>query len=126
VLTLNTNGLPGKYFGDWKCLRQACLIQKGSLAFGSPYERINASTVRHRILRQSYPFKNSTNLQFKVAACRLRGLDGWCLRGANLFDCSAAVTPPWRLESRRACLRRDNKYRREGVSLCAASPAMSA
>jgi choline dehydrogenase-like flavoprotein len=34
-------------FGDWQDPKQSYLIQKGPLAFGSTYERINGGTVRH-------------------------------------------------------------------------------
>jgi choline dehydrogenase-like flavoprotein len=34
-------------FGDWQDPKQSYLIQKGPLAFGSTYERINGGTARH-------------------------------------------------------------------------------
>ena len=39
-------GAKGK-FGDWQDAKQSYLIQKGPLAFGSTYERINGGTARH-------------------------------------------------------------------------------
>jgi choline dehydrogenase-like flavoprotein len=44
--TVLSLGPKGK-FGDWQDPKQAYLIQKGPLAFGSTYERINGGTVRH-------------------------------------------------------------------------------
>src|SRR5262249_3283310 len=44
--TVLSLGAKGK-FGDWQDPKQAYLIQKGPLAFGSTYERINGGTVRH-------------------------------------------------------------------------------
>jgi choline dehydrogenase-like flavoprotein len=43
VLSLGAKGR----FGDWQDPKQAYLIQKGPLAFGSTYERINGGTSRH-------------------------------------------------------------------------------
>jgi choline dehydrogenase-like flavoprotein len=44
--TVLSLGAKGK-FGDWQDPKQSYLIQKGPLAFGSTYERINGGTVRH-------------------------------------------------------------------------------
>jgi choline dehydrogenase-like flavoprotein len=44
--TVLSLGPKGK-FGDWQDPKQSYLIQKGPLAFGSTYERINGGTVRH-------------------------------------------------------------------------------
>ena len=44
--TVLSLGAKGK-FGDWQDPKQAYLIQKGPLAFGSTYERINGGTARH-------------------------------------------------------------------------------
>jgi choline dehydrogenase-like flavoprotein len=44
--TVLSLGAKGK-FGDWQDPKQAYLIQKGPLAFGSTYERVNGGTARH-------------------------------------------------------------------------------
>lgn len=44
--TVLSLGAKGK-FGDWQDPKQSYLIQKGPLAFGSTYERINGGTARH-------------------------------------------------------------------------------
>jgi glucose dehydrogenase len=44
--TVLSLGAKGK-FGDWQDPKQSYLIQKGPLAFGSTYERINGGTSRH-------------------------------------------------------------------------------
>jgi choline dehydrogenase-like flavoprotein len=44
--TVLSLGAKGK-FGDWQDPKQSYLIQKGPLAFGSTYERVNGGTARH-------------------------------------------------------------------------------
>jgi choline dehydrogenase-like flavoprotein len=44
--TVLSLGAKGK-FGDWQDPKQSYLVQKGPLAFGSTYERLNGGTVRH-------------------------------------------------------------------------------
>ncbi len=43
MLSLGAKGA----FGDWQDPKQSYLIQKGPLAFGSTYERVNGGTARH-------------------------------------------------------------------------------
>src|SRR5260370_41678377 len=58
--TVLSLGAKGK-FGDWQDPKQAYLIQKGPLAFGSPYERVNGGTERHwlrtHLLFVPHPFE---------------------------------------------------------------------
>jgi choline dehydrogenase-like flavoprotein len=82
VLTLNPNGPPGKNFGDWQDPKQAYLIQKGPLAFGSTYERINGGTSRHwlgtslRNLPSDFEMKTQFN-KFVDWPIKYQHLDPW-------------------------------------------------
>jgi glucose dehydrogenase len=79
--TVLTLGAKGK-FGDWQDPKQAYLIQKGPLAFGSTYERINGGTVRHwlgtslRFVPSDFEMKSRFN-RFVDWPIKYRDLERW-------------------------------------------------
>src|SRR5215468_11836042 len=74
--------LPKGGFGDWTDPKQAYLIQKGPLAFGSTYERINGGTVRHwlgtslRFVPSDFEMKSRFN-RFVDWPIKYRHLERW-------------------------------------------------
>jgi glucose dehydrogenase len=79
--TVLSLGAKGK-FGDWQDPKQAYLIQKGPLAFGSTYERINGGTVRHwlgtslRFVPNDFEMKSRFN-RFVDWPIKYRHLERW-------------------------------------------------
>jgi choline dehydrogenase-like flavoprotein len=79
--TVLSLGAKGK-FGDWQDPKQAYLIQKGPLAFGSTYERINGGTVRHwlgtslRFVPSDFEMKSRFN-RFVDWPIKYRHLERW-------------------------------------------------
>jgi choline dehydrogenase-like flavoprotein len=69
-------------FGDWQDPKQAYLIQKGPLPFGSTYERINGGTVRHwlgtslRFVPSDFEMKSRFN-RFVDWPIKYRHLERW-------------------------------------------------
>src|SRR5262249_42802095 len=78
VLSLGAKGKPG----DWQDPKQAYLIQKGPLAFGSTYERLNGGTVRHwlgtslRFVPNDFEMKSPFN-RFVDSPIKYRHLERW-------------------------------------------------
>jgi choline dehydrogenase-like flavoprotein len=78
VLSLGAKGKPG----DWQDPKQAYLIQKGPLPFGSTYERINGGTVRHwlgtslRFVPSDFEMKSRFN-RFVDWPIKYRHLERW-------------------------------------------------
>jgi choline dehydrogenase-like flavoprotein len=79
--TVLSLGAKGK-FGDWQDPKQAYLIQKGPLAFGSTYERLNGGTVRHwlgtslRFVPSDFEMKSRFN-RFVDWPIKYRHLERW-------------------------------------------------
>jgi choline dehydrogenase-like flavoprotein len=79
--TVLSLGAKGK-FGDWQDPKQAYLIQKGPLPFGSTYERINGGTVRHwlgtslRFVPSDFEMKSRFN-RFVDWPIKYRDLERW-------------------------------------------------
>jgi YD repeat-containing protein len=79
--TVMSLGAKGK-FGDWQDPKQAYLIQKGPLAFGSTYERLNGGTVRHwlgtslRFVPSDFEMKSRFN-RFVDWPIKYRHLERW-------------------------------------------------
>jgi len=79
--TVLSLGAKGK-FGDWQDPKQAYLIQKGPLPFGSTYERINGGTVRHwlgtslRFVPSDFEMKSRFN-RFVDWPIKYRHLERW-------------------------------------------------
>src|SRR5262245_28746085 len=83
VQSLGAKAKPGESkFGDWQDPKQAYLIQKGPLPFGSTYERINGGTVRHwlgtslRFVPSDFEMKSRFN-RFVDWPIKYRHLERW-------------------------------------------------
>src|SRR5262245_12753248 len=83
-------------FGDWTDPKQAYLIQKGPLAFGSTYERINGGTVRHwlgtslRFVPSDFEMKSRFN-RFVDWPIKYRHLERWYGDAEKYIGVSADV-----------------------------------
>ena len=83
-------------FGDWTDPKQAYLIQKGPLPFGSTYERINGGTVRHwlgtslRFVPSDFEMKSRFN-RFVDWPIKYRHLERWYGDAEKYIGVSADV-----------------------------------
>jgi len=88
--------LPKGGFGDWTDPKQAYLIQKGPLPFGSTYERINGGTVRHwlgtslRFVPSDFEMKSRFN-RFVDWPIKYRDLERWYGDAEKYIGVSADV-----------------------------------
>jgi glucose dehydrogenase len=88
--------LPKGGFGDWTDPKQAYLIQKGPLPFGSTYERINGGTVRHwlgtslRFTPSDFEMKSRFN-RFVDWPIKYRHLERWYGEAEKFIGVSADV-----------------------------------
>jgi glucose dehydrogenase len=88
--------LPKGGFGDWTDPKQAYLIQKGPLPFGSTYERINGGTVRHwlgtslRFVPSDFEMKSRFN-RFVDWPIKYRHLERWYGDAEKYIGVSADV-----------------------------------
>jgi glucose dehydrogenase len=93
--TVLSLGAKGK-FGDWQDPKQAYLIQKGPLAFGSTYERLNGGTVRHwlgtslRFVPSDFEMKSRFN-RFVDWPIKYRHLERWYAEAEKDIGVSADV-----------------------------------
>src|SRR5262245_13179460 len=97
VLSLGAKAKPGEIkFGDWTDPKQAYLIQKGPLPFGSTYERINGGTVRHwlgtslRFVPSDFEMKSRFN-RFVDWPIKYRHLERWYGDAEKYIGVSADV-----------------------------------
>jgi choline dehydrogenase-like flavoprotein len=87
---------PKDKFGDWQDPKQSYLIQKGPLAFGSTYERINGGTVRHwlgtslRFVPSDFEMKSRFN-RFVDWPIKYRHLEPWYGQAEKDIGVSADV-----------------------------------
>src|ERR1700730_11829925 len=93
--TVLSLGAKGK-FGDWQEPKQSYLIQKGPLAFGSTYERINGGTARHwlgtslRFVPSDFEMKTRFN-RFVDWPIKYKDLEEWYRKAEREIGVSADV-----------------------------------